>query len=81
MDGYDELSTINGYWAGVVASFITSFVIGWLLKYVAKHDFKIFAYYRIILGLLILISLLVLDRSLISTRLRLDKKMIYTPTD
>lgn len=64
VDGYDELSTISGggvaLLAGVVASFITSFVvIGWLLKYVAKHDFKIFAYYRIILGLLILVSLLV----------------------
>ncbi len=57
--GYDELSTISGgglaLLAGTVASFITAFiVIGWLLKYVSKHDFKIFAYYRILLGLLIL---------------------------
>jgi undecaprenyl-diphosphatase len=42
--------------AGTVAAFITAFiVIGWLLKYVSKHDFKIFAYYRIILGLIILL--------------------------
>lgn len=44
--------------AGTAASFITAFfVIGWLLKYVARHDFKPFAYYRIILGLVILASL------------------------
>jgi undecaprenyl-diphosphatase len=42
--------------AGTVAAFVTAFiVIGWLLKYVSKHDFKIFAYYRIILGSLILL--------------------------
>lgn len=60
--GYDNLSTISGggsaLLAGTVASFITAFiVIGWLLKYVSKHDFKIFAYYRIALGLIILLGI------------------------
>lgn len=61
--GYNDLSTISGgglaLLAGTVASFITAFiVIGWLLKYVSKHDFKIFAYYRILLGILIFVALL-----------------------
>ncbi len=39
---------------GVVASFITALIaIKWLLRYIAHHNFKIFAYYRIAVGLLI----------------------------
>lgn len=58
----DQLSTVAGgapaLIAGTIAAFITAFfVIGWLLKYVSHHDFKIFAYYRIGLGLLIIASL------------------------
>lgn len=58
--GYDDLSTISGggmaLLAGTLASFVTAFfVIGWLLKYVSKHDFKVFAYYRIVLGIIILL--------------------------
>lgn len=61
--GHDDLATISGgglaLIAGTVAAFVTAFiVIGWLLKYVSKHDFKIFAYYRIVLGLLILVVLM-----------------------
>lgn len=41
---------------GIISSFISSLlVIKWLIKYVATHDLKIFAYYRIIIGILILI--------------------------
>ena len=44
--------------AGVIASFITGLVaVKWLLKYVAHHDFKPFAYYRIVLGIVILVLL------------------------
>ncbi len=40
---------------GILFSFVTAFVaVGWLLKYVARHDFRGFAVYRIIAGLLIL---------------------------
>ncbi len=40
--------------AGMIAAFISAlFVVGWLLKYVSKHDFKPFAYYRIVLGVLV----------------------------
>lgn len=57
--GRDEIASVAGggtaIVAGTVAAFITAFfVIGWLLKYVSKHDFKPFAYYRIILGIAIL---------------------------
>lgn len=60
--GYEELSTVSGgapaLIAGTVAAFITAlFVIKWLLRYVAKRDYKLFAYYRIILGILILLVL------------------------
>lgn len=60
--GYDELDTVSGgapaLIAGTIAAFITSlFVIKWLLRYISKHDFKIFAYYRIILGIIILLAI------------------------
>lgn len=51
----------GGGWAlliGTVTSFITAFmVVGWLLQFVSRHDFKPFAYYRIILGSLLLLLL------------------------
>ncbi|HYF96501.1 MAG TPA: undecaprenyl-diphosphate phosphatase [Patescibacteria group bacterium] len=31
--------------------------VKWLLHYVSKHDFKLFAYYRIVLGIIILSAL------------------------
>lgn len=60
--GHDELDTVEGgaaaLVAGTVAAFITALlVIRWLLRYIYKHDFKVFAYYRIVLGLIILAAL------------------------
>ena len=45
-----------GMWAvGVVTSFVSAFVvIRWLIRYVANHDFRWFAWYRIAFGLLVL---------------------------
>ncbi len=44
--------------AGTIAAFVTALlVIRWLLAYVSNHDFKLFAYYRIVLGLVILVVL------------------------
>ena len=44
------------FFLGILASFITGmFVIKGLLKYLKKEDFKIFAIYRIILGIIILL--------------------------
>lgn len=58
----NQLSTVSGgapaLIAGTVASFISAFiVVGWLLRFVSKNNFKIFAYYRIVLGILILFVL------------------------
>src|SRR5437868_9192127 len=42
---------------GSVAAFISAFVVvRWLIRYVASHDFKPFAWYRIAFGLLVLLS-------------------------
>lgn len=41
---------------GTVVSFVVSYmVIAFLMNYIKKHDFKIFAYYRIALGILVLL--------------------------
>jgi len=41
---------------GTVAAFVSALlVVGWLLKYVSRHDFKPFAYYRIVFGCLLLL--------------------------
>ena len=40
---------------GMLISFIVSmFVIKFLMNYIKKHDFKVFGYYRIILGIIVL---------------------------
>ncbi len=40
---------------GMITAFIVSmFVIRFLLKYIKKHDFKIFGWYRIVLGVIVL---------------------------
>ena len=40
---------------GMVISFVVSmFVIKFLMNYIKKHDFKVFGYYRIVLGIIVL---------------------------
>jgi undecaprenyl-diphosphatase len=42
---------------GSVAAFISAFLcVRWLLRYIASHDFRIFAWYRIAFGVVILIT-------------------------
>jgi undecaprenyl-diphosphatase len=42
---------------GFAVSFVSAFVcIRWLIRYVASHDFRIFAWYRIIFGVLVLLT-------------------------
>lgn len=58
----DQIANISGgapaLIVGTVVSFISALaVVNWLLKYVSRNDFKPFAYYRIILGIIILIAL------------------------
>ena len=42
---------------GAAAAFVSAFVvIRWLIRYVASHDFRPFAWYRIVFGLLVLLT-------------------------
>jgi undecaprenyl-diphosphatase len=43
--------------AGMAAAFISAFVvIRWLIRYVATHDFTPFAWYRIVFGIVVLLT-------------------------
>ena len=47
-----------GMWAvGFAASFVSAFLcVRWLLRYIASHDFTIFAWYRIAFGVVVLLT-------------------------
>jgi undecaprenyl-diphosphatase len=47
-----------GMWvAGFVSAFVSAFLcVRWLLHYISNHDFTIFAWYRIIFGLVVLVT-------------------------
>ena len=48
----DDLSLFA---TGSIASFISAFLcVRWLLRYISRHDFSLFAWYRIAFGLLVL---------------------------
>ncbi|MGB4967874.1 MAG: undecaprenyl-diphosphate phosphatase [Candidatus Saccharimonadales bacterium] len=54
-----EIPNITGGYAGIIVGLIAAFVtallaISWLLRYIAHHNFKPFAYYRIVAGFIIL---------------------------
>lgn len=56
----DALGQISGGPAaiivGIIAAFITALLsVTWLLKYISKHNFKPFAYYRVAIGIIILL--------------------------
>ena len=43
---------------GCITSFISAFAcIRWLLRYVSQHDFAVFAWYRIVFGIGVLVAL------------------------
>lgn len=53
LDGGD----LGPFAVGFVASFISAFLcVRWLLRYIATHDFTVFAWYRIVFGLIILVT-------------------------
>ena len=47
-----------GMWAvGFAAAFVSAFLcVRWLLRYIASHDFTIFAWYRIAFGIVVLLT-------------------------
>ena len=45
---------------GMIVAFIVSiFVIRFLMSYIKKHDFKVFGWYRIVLGVIVLVFFVV----------------------
>lgn len=52
------IDSLPGLSVGFVMSFISAMiVVRWLLRYVSQHNFKVFGWYRIIFGSLILLAL------------------------
>ncbi len=52
-----ELADLPMWAVGMVSAFIAAFLcVRWLLRYIATHDFTMFAWYRIAFGLLVLAS-------------------------
>jgi undecaprenyl-diphosphatase len=50
-------SDLSLFGIGTVTAFISAFIcIRWLLRYVTTHNFRVFAWYRIVFGLLILLT-------------------------
>jgi len=48
---------------GMLTAFVVSvFAIKFLMGYVKKHDFKVFGYYRIILGILVVLYFVTIGR-------------------
>lgn len=51
---FDDL----GMWVvGLVTAFVSAFLcVRWLLRYISTHDFTIFAWYRIVFGIVVLVT-------------------------
>jgi undecaprenyl-diphosphatase len=50
-----ELRDLGWFAVGMAVSFVAAFLcIRWLLRYIMRHDFTIFAWYRIVFGVLVL---------------------------
>ena len=46
-----------GICSGSVASFISAFLaVRGLLRYISRHDFSVFAWYRIVFGLIVIVT-------------------------
>ena len=51
---FDDTGTFG---VGFVAAFVSAFLcIRWLLRYISNHDFTVFAWYRIVFGILVLVT-------------------------
>ena len=50
-----SLQDVPVFAVGLVAAFVSAFVcVRWLIRYVASHDFTVFAWYRIVFGVIVL---------------------------
>jgi undecaprenyl-diphosphatase len=52
-----DSSDISIFAVGMIAAFVSAFLcVRWFLRYIATHDFTVFAWYRIAFGLIVLAS-------------------------
>jgi undecaprenyl-diphosphatase len=52
-----SVADLPAFGVGLVVAFVSAFVvIRWLIRYVATHDFKPFAWYRIAFGIVVLVT-------------------------
>ena len=52
-----DTGDIPVFTVGTVAAFISAFLcVRWLLRYIASHDFTAFAWYRIVFGVVVLVT-------------------------
>ena len=50
-----DAADLGPFGVGFVVSFVSAFVcVRWLLRYIATHDFSVFAWYRIVFGIIVL---------------------------
>jgi undecaprenyl-diphosphatase len=55
--GLFSLQDLPAFAAGAIVSFISAFLcIRWLIRYVSRHDFRPFAWYRIVFGAVVLLT-------------------------
>lgn len=52
-----EVHDLGWFVVGMIVSFISAFLcIRWLLRYIMRHDFSLFAWYRIAFGIVVLLT-------------------------
>jgi undecaprenyl-diphosphatase len=52
-----DLHDVGFFGVGMVVSFLSAFLcIRWLLRYIMRHDFTVFAWYRIVFGIIVLVT-------------------------
>lgn len=52
-----DAGDIGVFTVGTIASFVSAFLcVRWLLRYITRHDFTIFAWYRIAFGFIVLLT-------------------------
>lgn len=52
-----SMADLPVFGVGLIAAFISAFVcVRWLIRYIATHDFTVFAWYRIVFGAIVLIT-------------------------
>jgi undecaprenyl-diphosphatase len=52
-----SFTDVPAFAVGLVTSFVSAFIcVRWLIRYIATHDFTVFAWYRIVFGAIVLVT-------------------------